>query len=158
MDKIQIRAGCITDSQRLSEIAQLAYAKYVPLMGKKPAPMLSCYKTHLREDVVFVAVKRSTKTLLGFAIICIKHQEYWLENIAVDPHVSGQGIGRQLLATSEQYISKFTQHYHLFTNVIMTENIRWYKRLGFKEIKRSNEEGYERVYFKKHVYSTSKIK
>ena len=116
------------------------------------------HKTALREDVVFVAVKRSTKTLLGFAIICIKHQEYWLENIAVDPHVSGQGIGRQLLATSEQYISKFTQHYHLFTNVIMTENIRWYKRLGFKEIKRSNEEGYERVYFKKHVYSTSKIK
>ena len=39
----------------------------------------------------------------------------------------------------------------------MTENLRWYKRLGFKEIKRSTEEGYQRVYFKKHVYSTSDL-
>ena len=151
MDKIQIRAGRMTDSQRLSEIAQLAYAEYVPLMGKKPAPMLSCYKTHLGEDIVFVAVERPTQTLLGFAIICIKQQEYWLENIAVDPHVAGQGIGHQLMAASEQYIRKFTHHYHLYTNVIMTRNICWYKRLGFKEIKRSTEEGYERVYFKKYV-------
>jgi ribosomal protein S18 acetylase RimI-like enzyme len=39
----------------------------------------------------------------------------------------------------------------LFTNVKMVENIGFYARLGFTEIDRRMEDGFERVYFCKRL-------
>lgn len=39
----------------------------------------------------------------------------------------------------------------LYTNVLMTENLALYGRLGFRETGRVSEKGYERVYMAKAV-------
>ncbi len=39
----------------------------------------------------------------------------------------------------------------LYTNVLMIENISYYRALGFTEIHRGEEDGFHRVYFRKPV-------
>ena len=36
----------------------------------------------------------------------------------------------------------------LYTNELMVENIAWYGKLGFKEVERKHEDGFNRVYFR----------
>ena len=86
-------------------------------------------------EVLSDAQKRQ---LVGYAVVIIKENEYWLENIAVEPAKSKQGFGTQLISYLEGYISKFALEYQLYTSVKMYENIEWYKRLGFTELKRTS--------------------
>ena len=39
----------------------------------------------------------------------------------------------------------------LYTNAAMRENIEYYPRLGYKEIGRHEEDGFERVFFRKSL-------
>ena len=79
-----------------------------------------------------------------------------LENVAVLPAMSGQGVGKMLIAHVEDSASK--QGYRsveLYTNEVMTENLHIYPSLGYRETDRRTEDGFDRVYFMKEV-STGK--
>jgi hypothetical protein len=39
----------------------------------------------------------------------------------------------------------------LYTNALMTENLRYYPRLGYVEYDQRRENGFDRVYFRKMV-------
>jgi len=39
----------------------------------------------------------------------------------------------------------------LYTNVLMTENLEYYPRLGFEKTRRISVDGFERVYFEKRL-------
>jgi len=73
-----------------------------------------------------------------------------VDNVAVDPLLHGNGLGGDLLDFAESEakrhgLGKIT----LFTNARMTENLSLYPALGYREIGRRNEEGFDRVYFQK---------
>ena len=53
---ITISRATIKDSDALLKIAEIAYQKYLPLMDKKPAPMLADFEKHIAEDIVFIAL------------------------------------------------------------------------------------------------------
>jgi ribosomal protein S18 acetylase RimI-like enzyme len=146
---ISIRKALDRDLPDIERITAKAYHKYIAIMGQKPAPMVADYSAHLTHDMVFVAEDIGPQSVVGYAIITIKDGHYWLETIAVDPTASGRGIGSQLIAFVEGYIATRASDYQLYTNVKMTENINWYLRIGFQEVKRQIVDGYERVYFKK---------
>ena len=146
---ISIRKALDRDLPDIERITANAYHKYIAIMGQKPAPMVADYSAHLTNDMVLVAEDIGPQSVVGYAIITIKDGHYWLETIAVDPPASGRGIGSQLIAFVEGYIATRASDYQLYTNVKMTENINWYQRIGFKEVKRQIVDGYERVYFKK---------
>ena len=75
---------------------------------------------------------------------------YLLDNIAVDTSAQRQGIGLALIDYIEKFLIEANQEfYDLYTNVVMTENIRWYQKLGFVELKRVEENGFKRVYMRK---------
>jgi hypothetical protein len=40
---------------------------------------------------------------------------------------------------------------HLYTNIVMTENLALYTRLGFEETHRADEDGYRRVFMRKRL-------
>ena len=61
--------------------------------------------------------------VVGFAIIIKKGDDYWLENIAVSPRVSGQGVGKYLLEFVEDYMRPLCDRYQLYTNAKMKQNI-----------------------------------
>ena len=148
---ISFRCAKATDLPAIQAIMEAAYTPYIAVMGQKPAPMLADYAAHLNQDTVFVTERISDQTasLLAYAIIIKKPSGYWLENIAVSPAASGQGLGSALIRHLEDYLRQATDHYQLYTNIRMTAHMAWYERLGFVETRREREDGYERVFYKK---------
>ena len=57
-----------------------------------------------------------------------------------------------MIAFAEHYASENNyDEIRLYTNVKMIENIAFYHKLGYSEYSRREENGYERVYFKKRL-------
>ncbi len=76
----------------------------------------------------------------------------FVENVAVDPRFQGQGLGRVLMAFVEQQARKEQLHeICLYTNELMTENLYFYRKLGFEEESRQVHEGYHRVFLRKEL-------
>jgi ribosomal protein S18 acetylase RimI-like enzyme len=74
----------------------------------------------------------------------------FIENVAVRPGHQGHGLGRRLLTFAEDR-AKATgmREVRLYTNELMTENIAYYRRLGYEEVERRLDGGFRRVFMKK---------
>ena len=150
MDR-KIRKAAANDLSKIEQIARTAYQKYVSRIGKEPAPMLADFSAHLNDDTIFVVEDGRAQDIIAYAVIVVKEGQFWLENIAVAPANSAQGVGTDLIHFVEGFIADFADEYFLYTNIKMIENIDWYQRIGFTEIKRMTEDGFERVYFCKKL-------
>ena len=99
-------------------------------------------------------VTSSAEEVAGYAILILDEHRALLDNIAVDPDEQGSGIGRALIEEVERQTAI---HGHrsldLYTNVVMTANIAWYRKLGFVETRRAEEHGFRRVYMSKAISS-----
>ncbi len=61
-------------------------------------------------------------------------------------------MGRRLLAYAEQTAKAAGyQAIKLYTNEAMTENIAYYTRHGYAEIRRHEQDGFRRVFFRKPI-------
>jgi ribosomal protein S18 acetylase RimI-like enzyme len=75
-----------------------------------------------------------------------------LENVAVQPAATGQGIGKSLI----RFCEDTGRHaglpaVRLYTNAKMTRNLALYPRLGYVEIGRRSEDGFDRIFFMKDL-------
>jgi GNAT superfamily N-acetyltransferase len=74
--------------------------------------------------------------------------------VAVDPERQGAGIGRTLLERAEGRASEEgVDELQLLTHELMTQNRAMYARMGWEETEQRDEEGFSRVYFRKHLGS-----
>ena len=139
------------DEPEIRRCARLAYTHYVPRIGKEPAPMNADYATLISEGHVEVGLDECRK-LVGFIVFYLDSGIMFIENVAVFPSLKGHGYGKQLMAFCEDQarqmnVSKVT----LYTNEKMTENIAMYEKMGYAEIGRRHEEGFNRVFFEKSL-------
>ena len=58
--------------------------------------MVADFLKYINEDYVFVIEDTDNSQILGYAVIVLKNNEYWLENIAVYPTKTKQGFATQL--------------------------------------------------------------
>ena len=94
------------------------------------------------------AIERS----LGLVVLEDQDGFLLLDNVAVAPAAQGRGFGRKLIAFAEEEASRRGfDEIRLYTHVLMVENIALYQRLGFVEIARVHEKGFDRVYMAKHL-------
>lgn len=82
----------------------------------------------------------------------IQHPRLQIGNVVVAPAAQGFGYGRVLLEFAERFgrnggFVALT----LFTNVKMHENFGLYAKMGYSEVGRRTESGYERVFFLKKL-------
>ena len=144
-----IRRARVQDADALARIASDAYARYVSVIGRRPAPMDADYTRHCREDTVFVLENAQTSEVAGFAVVKSDADGFCLDTIAIAGAHRGNGYGTALLDAVEAHVSRHTDRYSLYTHVAMTRNINWYLRLGFVETHRETVDGYDRVFFEK---------
>lgn len=149
-----IRSATTEDVSRITAIARAAYAKYVPRIGREPAPMTADYAAEIAAR--HVVVIEAAGTVGGYLIAWPEPDAYFIDNIAVDPAFQGNGLGRRLIehATAEADRLRLGA-LRLYTNVQMTENLAMYTRMGFVETHRAVENGYDRVYLRRGVPVTS---
>lgn len=151
MTLLVMRRGNKGDADALRAIATEAYAEYISLMGRKPLPMLADYEQQLREDEVRILHDEESGAIAGFVVIQLREGRYWLENIAVAQAYRNNGLGRRLLDFTEELLVGRTDACYLYTNVVMTRNVEWYRSRGYEEMRVGEEDGYNRVFFKKNL-------
>lgn len=86
----------------------------------------------------------------GFIVMYPRDDALHVENIAVHPDAQGRGTGRALMGFAQDHarILGLTQ-ISLYTNAKMTGPLALYPKLGYVEIDRRVEDGFDRVYFTK---------
>ena len=145
-----IRRAGPGDVDALRAIAAAAYQKYVPRIGRAPAPMTADYAQAVRDGQAWAAVEAGR--IAGFAILIARPGYLLLENVAVLPAAQGRGIGARLLALAEDHARGIgLGEIRLYTNEAMTENIAYYVRHGYAETRRARQDGFRRVFFRKPV-------
>jgi GNAT superfamily N-acetyltransferase len=90
-----IRRARAEDAARIAAIARAAYLKYVPRVGREPAPMMADFAAEIAADRVVVI--GTAGAVDGYMIAWPENDSYFIDNIAVDPLQQGKGLGRQLV-------------------------------------------------------------
>ncbi|MFJ7313442.1 GNAT family N-acetyltransferase [Pseudomonas sp. NPDC098747] len=150
-----IRLAEISDEPNIRDCAEQAYARYVPAIGRKPAPMLADFAAQISAGVVYVATDEQA-TFQGFVVFYAKEGHILLENVAVLPSTAGLGVGRSLISFCESAGRQLGMNaVHLYTNEMMTDNLLIYPKLGYVKVAQRTEDGFKRVYFEKVLTSPS---
>lgn len=155
---LALRAARPEDAARLAAIAEAAYAPYVARMDRRPAPMDADYAGAIASGHAAVLAGADDRAV-GFVIQFPRVEDWFVENLAVDPALQGAGLGRRLMAEAERAARAAGQRFiRLYTNVAMTENIPFYEALGYRVTGRVREDGFERIYFEKDLTDASERK
>jgi ribosomal protein S18 acetylase RimI-like enzyme len=145
---LDIRQAGPADLDDVRRIARAAYGHYTARIGREPAPMVADFATSIFKGQLWVA----GDPVAGF-VVAYRRRDHWhLENVAVHPAAQGTGLGRALIAHVEAMArAGGAVAVELYTNAMMTENLRLYPRLGYAEIGRGAEDGFERVFYRKEL-------
>jgi GNAT superfamily N-acetyltransferase len=138
------------EAEALRALVRAAYAKYIPRLGREPAPMLDDYAARIAAGQAWILEEDGTA--LGALILEDEPEALLLYNIAVAPGAQGKGVGKRLIAFTEAEARRRGYALlRLYTNELMVENVAMYPRLGFTETNRGAEAGRRRVYFEKRL-------
>lgn len=140
-----IRRARLEEAEALAALVALAYADYVPLIGRRPAPMDDDYAARIAAGQAWVLEEAGGPAAL--LVLESAGGHLWLENIAVDPARQRGGVGRALMRfVGEEALRRGLPEVRLLTNEKMERNLAFYARLGFAELERREEKGFRRVY------------
>ena len=150
---VDIRMAEPHEAGTIAAIVMAAYAKWVPVIGREPMPMRVDYEKAVREHRFDLAVVG--ETILGL-LATVPHPDHlWIDNVAVAPAAQGRGIGRMLLASTEQRaIAAGHPELRLVTNGAFESNIALYTRLGFTVDRVEDFRNGKAVYMRKPFHGT----
>jgi ribosomal protein S18 acetylase RimI-like enzyme len=138
------------DAAVVRDLVRMAYSKYVERIGKEPAPMLEDYDALIRAGEVWVWDEGGE--VLGVLVMRSADDHLFVDNVAVAPGHQGRGLGRELLAfTEERAEREGLPEVRLYTNEKMHENLAVYAKLGFEETGRGVDGGCPRVFMRKRL-------
>ncbi|KAF5627591.1 GNAT family acetyltransferase [Fusarium sp. NRRL 25303] len=141
-----------SDVPSIQLMVNAAYEKYIPRIGKPPAPMTADYPSLLTTHDIFILCTAQSPV----GALVLQHEPdsdaIKIENLVVDPSAQGRGYGKVLMRYAEDFAkSRGCNALELYTNVKMVENLGLYLKMGFVETGRRVEDGFERVYFRKEL-------
>lgn len=128
---MELRQATAADAAAIRELTREAYAKWVPLIGRKPKPMTADYEQAVRNHRFDLL---SVDGVLAALIETIRETDHLLvENVAVSPAFQGRGLGRRLMAHAEALArASGYAEVRLYTNQRFTENVELYRWLGYR--------------------------
>lgn len=127
-----------------------AYAVYLPLMDRPPAPMIQDFAAEIAAARVHVLDGASG---LRVGLVCWPETGHlMLDTLAVAPAAQGHGLGRAAMAWVEARARQAGKPtIRLYTNDVMTENMVFYQKLGYRITHRAKSAGYDRIFFEKRL-------
>lgn len=136
----------MTDVPAIRDVVRRAYERYTDRMDRLPAPVGRDYAGAIEAGVVWV----SGVPVHAVVSLIDLPDALLIENAAVDPLRQGHGLGRRLMQFAEsEAVRRGFDRVRLYTNEVMTENLSIYRHLGYTEVRRSEEDGYRRVFMEK---------
>lgn len=146
-----IRPAALSDQAAIAALIDAAYSHYIPVIGRKPRPMLDDHAARIAagEHYVLDGMQgiEAVITLTAGAPDALH-----IFNIAVCPQVQGRGLLRSLLAFAEaEARARGKAMLTLYTNVAMVRNRTIYNHLGFVELGEEDANGYRIVFMYRAV-------
>jgi N-acetylglutamate synthase-like GNAT family acetyltransferase len=130
-----IRRAKLEDAIPLADTMDRAYSIYKDRISDLP-DVSSGISGDINDNLVWVALMDNT--VVGGMVLISQNQHVVLANIAVDPMVSGTGLGRRFLELAGQEARKLgMKEMRLSTHTDMPENVSLYRHLGWVETGRS---------------------
>ena len=134
-DKITLRKASLADVEAISALTDAAYAKYIPLIGRKPQAMTADYSLMVIEDTIWLLSVEDQ--LAGVLVLTYEPETLLIYSVAIRPEYQKQGFGRKLLAWAEaEALLAGYRSIRLYTNERFTYNIDLYRSLGYQETSR----------------------
>jgi ribosomal protein S18 acetylase RimI-like enzyme len=171
---LTIRPAVGPDVAALEAVVAEAFGVYRVRMDRDPAPMAADYRTLVNAGRVWVAIQGGATegviedgviedgviedgvtadgAVVGLIVLVPEVDHLYLETIAVRPVAQGTGVGRRLLELAETEADRLgLRTLVLCTNEVMTENLAYYPRRGYRRTHRIEQDGFHRVFFRKHL-------
>jgi GNAT superfamily N-acetyltransferase len=139
-----IRRALSEEAGTIRSLVRAAYAIYVPRIGREPSPMTDDYAAQIAAGIVWVVVDEHE--LAGVIVLEDTPKALQISNIAVRPDRQERGLGHQLLSFADsEAVRRGYRALVLYTNVHITENLARYPKVGYVEVGRGNDHGFDRV-------------
>ena len=131
-----MRRATLTDAESAHDLSQLAYAQWVPVIGREPLPMTVDYDEAIRTHIVDLL--EDAGTLCGLIELVPQDTHLLIESIAVHPDHQGKGHGTLLLEHAEATATQLGFiELRLYTNAAFISNLKFYADHGYVELERS---------------------
>jgi N-acetylglutamate synthase-like GNAT family acetyltransferase len=118
------------DAETVRALTHAAYAKWVPVIGRRPKPMNADYEHAVQAHVIELAYLDGE--LAGLIELIPAADHLLLENLAVAPAHQHKGLGRRLIARVEATArARGLPMVRLYTNKAFTTNLAFYQKLGY---------------------------
>ena len=145
-----IRPARADEAGAVRDVVLSAYARYVPIIGTPPAPMLDDYAARIAAGQAWVLEYGGE--IAALLVLENRTDCFLLDNIAVRPDRQGSGFGRMLLDFAEAEATRYGWNtITLYTNVLMVENVAIYAARGWVEKGHRTEQGFDRIYMEKRL-------
>jgi ribosomal protein S18 acetylase RimI-like enzyme len=147
---LPIRKARSDDLPNIRQIVGEAYSPYVARIGRKPGPMLDDYAGRIAAGEVEVV--DGSGGLDAILVLVPEEDALLLDNVAVANAARGKGLGGALIDHAEARARALgLPAVRLYTHELMTENQAIYRKRGYVETHRAEEEGLRRVFMSKAV-------
>lgn len=128
--QIALRRAGPADAAAIAALVDAAYAKWVPILGRKPMPMLVDYGRAVIDHRIDVT--EAAGGLVALIETNAAPDHLFIENVAIAPAHQGQGLGVSLLKHAETLArDSGLDTLRLLTNGLMQTNISLYQRHGY---------------------------
>jgi ribosomal protein S18 acetylase RimI-like enzyme len=118
------------DAEIVRALTDAAYAKWVPVIGRRPKPMNADHDHAVRTHIVELAYLDGD--LAGVIEIIPAADHLLLENLAIAPAHQRKGLGRRLMAHVEALArARGVPTVRLYTNKAFASNLDFYRKLGY---------------------------
>ena len=146
----EVRLAGAADAAGVRACVHAAFSHYIDRIGKPPAPMLLDFEAEIASGHVWVAADGAA--IVGALVQFETPLGFYIDTVAVLPQRHGSGAGRALLQFAEaEARRRGYSSLYLCTNSRMTENQVFYPRIGYVEYERKQEQGYDRVFYRKSL-------
>jgi predicted N-acetyltransferase YhbS len=130
VSELTFRRAGESDAETVRALTHAVYAKWVPVIGRRPKPMNADYVHAVRAHMIELAYLDGE--LAGLIELIPAADHLLLENLAVAPAHQGKGLGRRLMARVEELAcAQGFPMVRLYTNKAFTTNLGFYQKLGY---------------------------
>ncbi len=138
------------DVALVRQLVRDAYAKWVPVIGREPRPMVVDYDKAVREHDIDLL--RVNGALIALIETYVADDHLFIENVAVAPAHQGRGHGRRLLDHAERKAaSAGLAELRLLTNAAFEANVSLYDSVGYRIDRTEPFMGGVTVYMSKQI-------
>jgi ribosomal protein S18 acetylase RimI-like enzyme len=149
---LDVQLAVVDDLSAVVVCVLAAYTQYVARAGRPPPQIGTICAQLIADKVLYILRGGLGGRARGILVMHSEADAMLIEYVAVHPRYHRRGLGRRLMLFAEKTArAAGLRELLLHTNELMADNIRFYKRLGYKEVGRRIDGGFGRVFMRKEL-------